>query len=377
MKKNNKKKKKKGEEAASSHVFTESYTERRFVTFPSSISFFLAVTWALCICTDRRARRWQLLISDCKVLITRAADLCLNCATSKTLLRGGRKKIRNKSHGRTSPESTQVHPCGWSQLANVWSHERRETSSRRGTKRKPTVMSTYWSSATFSCMTSTLRSISAEASPRSSLLLVRSLMALERSSCLLAAAACESCKKKKKKSQRRRFNSVAVWCFKAKDYLVGWGSDKINSCDWLRAQWALQSKPDFATVPWLKGSGPADLLVLPEQLSGGHVSAFSPPPAWLMCSRVHAESSPTSPSVLAFSAGTTHRPQTVDSFRPLACKTERAALGSARRHLHFALQGCGCGGHVFGFPLQLWVDHLRVLPTCIQLLAHICTLQLN
>lgn len=71
-----------------SHVLTESYPELHFVTLVSSISFFLAVTWAVCVCMDRCVRRWQLLISDCKVLIMRAADLFLNSATSKRLLEG-------------------------------------------------------------------------------------------------------------------------------------------------------------------------------------------------------------------------------------------------------------------------------------------------
>lgn len=71
-----------------SHVLTESYPEQHFVTLVSSISFFLAVTWAVCVCMDRCVRRWQLLISDCKVLIMRAADLFLNSTTSKRLLEG-------------------------------------------------------------------------------------------------------------------------------------------------------------------------------------------------------------------------------------------------------------------------------------------------
>ncbi len=71
-----------------SHVFTGSYAEQRFVTLVSSMSFFLAVTWAVCVCMDRCVRCWQLLISDCKVLIMRAADLFLNSTTSKTLLEG-------------------------------------------------------------------------------------------------------------------------------------------------------------------------------------------------------------------------------------------------------------------------------------------------
>lgn len=77
-----------------SHVFTESYTEQHFVTLVSSISFFLAVTWAVCVCMDRCVRCWQLLISDCKVLIMRAADLFLNSTTSKTLLEGGIKHTK-------------------------------------------------------------------------------------------------------------------------------------------------------------------------------------------------------------------------------------------------------------------------------------------
>lgn len=77
-----------------SHVFTESYTEQHFVTLVSSISFFLAVTWAVCVCMDRCVRCWQLLISDCKVLIMRAADLFLKSTTSKTLLEGKIKCIK-------------------------------------------------------------------------------------------------------------------------------------------------------------------------------------------------------------------------------------------------------------------------------------------
>ena len=72
-------------------VFTGSNTEQRFVTWASSIFCFLAVPWAVCVCMDRCARRWQLLISDCKVLITRAADLFLNSTTSKTLLEEEKK----------------------------------------------------------------------------------------------------------------------------------------------------------------------------------------------------------------------------------------------------------------------------------------------
>lgn len=40
---------------------------------------------------DRCVRCWQLLISDCKVLIMSAADLYLNSTTSETLL-GGKVK---------------------------------------------------------------------------------------------------------------------------------------------------------------------------------------------------------------------------------------------------------------------------------------------
>lgn len=68
-------------------MYLQSYTGH-FVTLVSSICVFLAVTWAVCICMDRCVRCWQLLISDCKVLIMRAADLYLNSATSKTLLEG-------------------------------------------------------------------------------------------------------------------------------------------------------------------------------------------------------------------------------------------------------------------------------------------------
>lgn len=75
-------------------VFTESYTEQHFVTLMSSISFFLAVTWAVCVCMDRRVCCWQLLISDCKVLIMRAADLFLKSTTSNTLLEGEIKHVQ-------------------------------------------------------------------------------------------------------------------------------------------------------------------------------------------------------------------------------------------------------------------------------------------
>ena len=78
-----------------SHVFTDLLWATFFFHFPfffftsvSSICFFLAVTRAVCVCMDRCVRCWQLLISDCKVLIMRAADLFLNSSTFKSLLRG-------------------------------------------------------------------------------------------------------------------------------------------------------------------------------------------------------------------------------------------------------------------------------------------------
>lgn len=57
-----------------------------FVTLVTWSCFLRAVTWAAWICTNRRDRCWQLLMSDCKLLIRRAADLWLKFRASKSHL---------------------------------------------------------------------------------------------------------------------------------------------------------------------------------------------------------------------------------------------------------------------------------------------------
>lgn len=71
-----------------SHIFAKSHTERHRATLASSICFLRAVIWVVCICMHRCDRCWQLLMSDCKVLIMTAADSYLNFDASKTLPEG-------------------------------------------------------------------------------------------------------------------------------------------------------------------------------------------------------------------------------------------------------------------------------------------------
>lgn len=111
----------------------------------------------------------------------------------------GRKKIKinhTGKHHKNQRRFTRVADHSWQVRVEPWKKQNINTKMR-----------TYCSSATFSCMTSILCSISAEASPRSSLLLVRSLMVLARSSCLFASAACESWgpKKTKQKNPKQTF----------------------------------------------------------------------------------------------------------------------------------------------------------------------------
>lgn len=59
-------------------------------------------------------------------------------------------------------------------------------------------------------------------------------------------------------------------------------SDKINCGDWLRDQWALQSKPDFTTVLWLQRNCVLSWgFFLPELLLDAHIWGFSPSPGGL------------------------------------------------------------------------------------------------
>lgn len=151
---------------------------------------------------------------------------------------------------------------------------------------------------------SAIFSFSSEAALYSSLSSMRSRILPRVSSCLCMMAACKSCQTAAPMSLLTTHYCPEV--SEAGDYFV---RRVINSCEWLCAP---QSKPDLATVLWLKKNcfvPPLASRLSPERLSAAPVWASSPSPGWLECSCVHAESCPGLLSVSWLSVQTKHKSQ--------------------------------------------------------------------
>lgn len=230
-------------------IFAKSHTERHRVTLASSICFLRAVMWVVCICMHRCDRCWQLLMSDCKVLIMTAADSYLNLDASKTLLEGQnqtqdyiishrmKKKVcdysicllinaviitlRNVDAKQCICGKNIKKKIKWLYICIHTAQVKYETVFFNNRDMSLTIIchflelarcSTYCRLAMTSGMLLAMFSFSPEASRHSSHFLARSLILSTVFSCLFKVATCKSCEQTAALGENEK-------------------NDKINSCD--------------------------------------------------------------------------------------------------------------------------------------------------